>query len=76
MLRRRPFYDRSSPGTAPAGDHIINKQLPVYFWNDKIYIYIYIFVMIKYVCFKAVDLHSFLADPDPAVFLNADPDPA
>ena len=31
--------------------------------------------MIKYVCFKAVDLHSFLADPDPAVFLNADPDP-
>ena len=24
----------------------------------------------------AVDLHSFFADPDPAVFLNADPDPA
>ena len=23
---------------------------------------------------RAVDLHSFLADPDPAVFLNADPD--
>ena len=26
-------------------------------------------------CDKAVDLHSFFADPDPAVFLNADPDP-
>ena len=25
---------------------------------------------------SAVDLHSFVADPDPAVFLNADPDPA
>ena len=25
---------------------------------------------------RAVDLHSFFADPDPAVFLNADPDPA
>ena len=24
----------------------------------------------------AVDLHSFFADPDPAVLLNADPDPA
>ena len=24
---------------------------------------------------KAVDPHSFFADPDPAVFLNADPDP-
>ena len=24
----------------------------------------------------AVDPHSFFADPDPAVFLNADPDPA
>ena len=24
---------------------------------------------------RAVDLHSFFADPDPAVFLNADPDP-
>ena len=23
-----------------------------------------------------MDLHSFVADPDPAVFLNADPDPA
>ena len=23
---------------------------------------------------KAVDLHSFFKDPDPAVFLNADPD--
>ena len=23
-----------------------------------------------------VDPHSFFADPDPAVFLNADPDPA
>ena len=26
--------------------------------------------------FRAVDLHSFLSDPDPAVLLNADPDPA
>ena len=26
-------------------------------------------------CSRAVDLHSFHADPDPAVFLNADPDP-
>ena len=25
---------------------------------------------------KAVDPHSFFADPDPAIFLNADPDPA
>ena len=25
---------------------------------------------------RAVDPHSFLADPDPAFFLNADPDPA
>ena len=25
---------------------------------------------------RAVDPHSFFADPDPAVFLNADPDPA
>ena len=25
---------------------------------------------------RAVDPHSFLADPDPVVFLNADPDPA
>ena len=24
---------------------------------------------------RAVDLHSFFADPDTAVFLNADPDP-
>ena len=24
---------------------------------------------------RAVDLHSFFADPDPSVFLNADPDP-
>ena len=24
---------------------------------------------------RAVDPHSFFADPDPAVFLNADPDP-
>ena len=24
---------------------------------------------------RAVDLHSFFADPDPAVILNADPDP-
>ena len=24
---------------------------------------------------RAVDTHSFYADPDPAVFLNADPDP-
>ena len=24
---------------------------------------------------RAVDLHSFYVDPDPAVFLNADPDP-
>ena len=24
---------------------------------------------------RAVDPHSFYADPDPAVFLNADPDP-
>ena len=29
-------------------------------------------------CFflRAVDSHSFLADPDPSVLLNADPDPA
>ena len=26
--------------------------------------------------FRAVDPHSFFADPDPAVILNADPDPA
>ena len=25
---------------------------------------------------RAVDPHSFFADPDPAVFCNADPDPA
>ena len=25
---------------------------------------------------RAVDPHSFFSDPDPAVFLNADPDPA
>ena len=25
---------------------------------------------------RAVDPHSFYADPDPAVLLNADPDPA
>ena len=25
--------------------------------------------------YRAVDPHSFFADPDPAVFLNADPDP-
>ena len=25
---------------------------------------------------RAVDLYSFFADPDPAVLLNADPDPA
>ena len=24
---------------------------------------------------RAVDPHSFFADPDPAVFFNADPDP-
>ena len=24
---------------------------------------------------RAVDPHSFFADPDPAAFLNADPDP-
>ena len=24
---------------------------------------------------RAVDLHSFYADPDPAIFLNVDPDP-
>ena len=24
----------------------------------------------------ALDPHSFFADPDPAIFLNADPDPA
>ena len=28
------------------------------------------------VLIRAVDPHSFYADPDPAVFLNADPDPA
>ena len=27
-------------------------------------------------CTRAVDLHSFFADPDPAVLLSADPDPA
>ena len=27
------------------------------------------------VLIRAVDPHSFYADPDPAVFLNADPDP-
>ena len=27
------------------------------------------------ICIRAVDPHSFYADPDPAVFLNADPDP-
>ena len=27
-------------------------------------------------CTRAVDPHSFFADPDPAVLLNADPDPA
>ena len=25
---------------------------------------------------RAVDKHSFFADPNPAVFLNADPDPS
>ena len=25
---------------------------------------------------RAMDRHSFFADPDPAAFLNADPDPA
>ena len=29
-----------------------------------------------YILLRAVDPHSFFADPDPAVFLNADPDPA
>ena len=28
-----------------------------------------------FVTIRAVDLHSFYADPDPAVFLNVDPDP-
>ena len=28
------------------------------------------------VVLRAVDPHSFFADPDPAVFLKADPDPA
>ena len=26
--------------------------------------------------YRAVDPHSFFADPDPAVLINADPDPA
>ena len=26
--------------------------------------------------FRAMDPHSFFADPDPAIFLNADTDPA
>ena len=30
---------------------------------------------VKTVPNRAVDPHSFYADPDPAVFLNADPDP-
>ena len=30
---------------------------------------------LKFVKTRAVDPHSFFADPDPAVFLNADPDP-
>ena len=33
-------------------------------------------VIILGVISRAVDPHSFFADPDPAVFLNADPDPA
>ena len=28
------------------------------------------------ICSRAVDPHSFFVDPDPAAFLNADPDPA
>ena len=32
-------------------------------------------VKIMKVQLRAVDPHSFFADPDPAVFLNADPDP-
>ena len=31
--------------------------------------------LLMLVCSRAVDPHSFYADPDPAVFLNADPDP-
>ena len=31
-------------------------------------------IMFKYLFGRAVDPHSFFADPDPAVFLNADPD--
>ena len=31
--------------------------------------------IIYYTESRAVDPHSFFADPDPAVFLNADPDP-
>ena len=29
----------------------------------------------RYILIRAVDPHSFFADPDPDVFLNADPDP-
>ena len=28
------------------------------------------------IIFRGVNSHSFFADPDPAVFLNTDPDPA
>ena len=35
-----------------------------------------IFSVLSYPSFRAVDPHSFFADPDPAVLLNADPDPA
>ena len=34
-----------------------------------------IFASIRNPSSRAVDLQSFIADPDPAVFLNADPDP-
>ena len=33
------------------------------------------FTISGYGIFRAVDPHSFFADPDPAVFQNADPDP-
>ena len=33
------------------------------------------FITTTYIFLRAVDQHSLNADPDPAVFLNADPDP-
>ena len=54
--------------------NIVNRVLQIYYIYSLQYMNTFTQNIILY--FRAVDLHSFFSDPDPAVFLNADPDPA